>query len=219
MFSTFRRAALGAASALLLTGVVAGPVAAAHQTPLIGLTVDGSLVRFTPETACDPSDPVRVSGLAAGETLLAIDERPATRGLYGLGSTSRLYLIDAMTGAATALGTAPFSPALSGSAFGFDFNPTVDRIRIVSNTGQNLRAHPDTGAVVAVDGSLRYAITDVAAGHDPTLLAPHTPTRTSTRRRARRCSTSTPSRTPWSSRRRRTTGSWARWDGQPPSSR
>lgn len=170
MFSTFRRAALGAASALLLTGVVAGTVAAAHQTPLIGLTVDGSLVRFTPETACDPSDPVRVSGLAAGETLLAIDERPATRGLYGLGSTSRLYLIDAMTGAATALGTAPFSPALSGSAFGFDFNPTVDRIRIVSNTGQNLRAHPDTGAVVAVDGSLRYAITDVAAGHDPDVV-------------------------------------------------
>ena len=35
----------------------------------------------------------------------------------------------------------PFG-ALNGTAFGFDFNPTVDRIRIVSNAGQNLRLHP-----------------------------------------------------------------------------
>jgi hypothetical protein len=56
--------------------------------------------------------------------------------------------------------------------FGFDFNPAADRIRVVSNTGQNLRLHPDTGAVVdgdaAVDGvqpdpSLRYAWGDVNA--------------------------------------------------------
>jgi hypothetical protein len=37
--------------------------------------------------------------------------------------------------------------------FGFDFNPT-DRIRLVSNTGQNLRLHPDLGTVVAIDGNL-----------------------------------------------------------------
>ena len=124
-----------------------------------------------------------------------------------------------MTGAATALGTAPFSPALSGSAFGFDFNPTVDRIRIVSDTGQNLRAHPDTGAVVAVDGSLRYAITDVAAGHDPDVVGaaytnPDIDPATGTT-----LFDLDASRTPWSSRRRRTTGSWARSDGRPPSSR
>src|SRR5262245_20228404 len=107
MFSKLRHAALGAASALLLTSLVAGPVAAAHQTPLIGLTVDGSLARFTPETACNPASVVGVSVLAPGETLLAIDERPATGGLYGLGSTSRLYLIDAITGQAAALGSGP----------------------------------------------------------------------------------------------------------------
>ena len=47
----------------------------------------------------------------------------------------------------------PFG-ALNGTAFGFDFNPTVDRIRIVSNAGQNLRVHPDTGGLVATDGAL-----------------------------------------------------------------
>ncbi len=62
-------------------------------------------------------------------------------------------MIDPVTGAATAVGAA-FTPALSGTAFGFDFNPTVDRIRVVSDTGQNLRLNPDTGAVAAVDGAL-----------------------------------------------------------------
>ena len=79
MLLKLRGTALGATAAVLLTGVLAGPVAAAHQTPLIGLTVDGSLVQFTPETACDPTSAVRVSGLAPGETLLAITSvrRPA----------------------------------------------------------------------------------------------------------------------------------------------
>jgi len=34
------------------------------------------------------------------------------------------------------------------------FNPVPDRIRVVSNTGQNLRLNPDTGAVAAVDVNL-----------------------------------------------------------------
>ena len=53
----------------------------------------------------------------------------------------------------------PFSPALSGTEFGFDFNPTVDRIRVVSNTGQNFRLNPDTGAVAGSDTNLNGAAT------------------------------------------------------------
>ena len=37
-----------------------------------------------------------------------------------------------------------------------DFNPTVDRLRIVSDTGQNLRANVDTGAASPPDGNLNY---------------------------------------------------------------
>ncbi len=47
------------------------------------------------------------------------------------------------------------SVALEGSAFGIDFNPTVDRLRIVSDTGQNLRVNVDSGAAL-VDGALSY---------------------------------------------------------------
>lgn len=58
------------------------------------------------------------------------------------------------TGAATAVGTSPFATLLNGTQFGFDFNPTVDRIRVVSNLGQNLRLNPNDGTVAAVDGMI-----------------------------------------------------------------
>ncbi|GAB3931764.1 DUF4394 domain-containing protein [Mucilaginibacter myungsuensis] len=98
-----------------------------------------------------------IGGLQAGETVLGIDFRPANGGLYALGSTSRIYNINLGTGAATAVGTSAFTTLLVGTDFGFDFNPTVDRIRIISNTGQNLRANPNDGTIAAVDGAISLA--------------------------------------------------------------
>lgn len=95
-----------------------------------------------------------ITGLQSGELIVGLDFRPANGQLYALGSSSRIYTINTSSGAAVAVGSGPFSPALSGSDFGFDFNPTVDRIRVVSNLGQNLRLHPETGAVAATDGNL-----------------------------------------------------------------
>lgn len=132
-----------------------GLPAALRAEPAYALNGRNQLVRFDTRTPFFVDETRAIRGLAPGEALLGIDFRPANNRLYGLGSTSRLYTIDLMTGVATAVGGGPFTPALEGTEFGFDFNPTVDRIRIVSNTGQNLRAHPDTGAVVAVDGRLK----------------------------------------------------------------
>lgn len=98
-----------------------------------------------------------VRGLQPGETIVGLDFRPANKKLYALGSTSRLYIVDPVTGQASPVSAEPFSPTLDGTKFGFSFNPTVDRIRVTSNRGQNLRLHPDTGAVAAVDGTLNYA--------------------------------------------------------------
>ena len=106
--------------------------------------------RATPGTI-DGSVPI--SNLQPGENILGIDFRPATGQLYGLGSTSRLYVIDPITGRANPVG-GPFSPLLTGTDFGFDFNPTVDRIRVVSDAEQNLRLNPDTGAVAGVDSAI-----------------------------------------------------------------
>jgi hypothetical protein len=98
-----------------------------------------------------------ISGLQTGETILAIDFRPATGQLYGLGSSSRLYVINPATGAARMIGTNSFNTPLTGDISAFDFNPTVDRIRVVTSSGQNLRLNPESGAVAAVDGSINGA--------------------------------------------------------------
>ncbi len=95
-----------------------------------------------------------ITGLAAGEMIVGIDMRPATAQLYALGSTSRIYTVNMSSGAAAMVGSGPFTPTLSGTSFGFDFNPTVDRIRVVSNDGQNIRLNPITGGVAATDPNL-----------------------------------------------------------------
>ena len=103
-----------------------------------------------------------ISGLAAGEKMLAMDFRPANGMLYGVSNSSKIYTINLSTGMATAVSGA-FTPMINGEQVGFDFNPTVDRIRLVTNTGQNLRLNPITGSVAAIDGTINPANTDVTA--------------------------------------------------------
>lgn len=119
-------------------------------------------------------------GLQPNENVAGIDYRVAKGMLYAVGTGNRLYLIDTGTGAAKQVGTEPFAISLSGSEFGIDVNPTVDRIRVVSDTGQNMRVHPDTGAVVdgnpnqdgvQGDGTLTYAAGDINAGRQPAVVA------------------------------------------------
>ncbi len=113
----------------------------------------------TPGTATS----VAITGLQAGENIQAIDIRPADGQLFALGSTSRLYTINTTTGAATLVGAGAFTPAIGGSVFGFDFNPTVDRIRVISNSGQNLRLNPATGTVAATDANINPGVPQVSA--------------------------------------------------------
>jgi hypothetical protein len=116
-----------------------------------GLTTNNSVIKYNAKTAETAGATITVTGLAAGETLLSIDFRPATGQLYALANSSKLYTINLNTGAATVVGAAAFIPAISGTSANIDFNPTVDRVRLVSNTGQNLRLNPETGAVAATD--------------------------------------------------------------------
>lgn len=114
---------------------------------------------------------VALTGIGSGERIVGLDVRPANRQLFAMTDASRLYVISRGKRTATPVGAAPLTPALSGSSFGFDFNPTVDRIRVVSNSGQNLRLHPDTGKVAFVDGTLSYKAGDPGAGTAPAALA------------------------------------------------
>ncbi len=106
---------------------------------------------------------VAVTGLDPLTTIAAIDYRSSSpRVLYAMSNVGQLYVVNTRTGAATKVGATPATPTIGG--VGFDFNPTVDRLRVVTQTRQNFRVHPDTGALVAVDGTLAYAAGDPLSG-------------------------------------------------------
>jgi len=153
----------------LVFGTLCAGAPMASAELVTGLTVTNTLVTFDSATPGAVSAPVAITGLGAGEFLVAIDRRPATGQLYGLGSASRLYVIDTVTGAATQVGSSG-AFTLSGTAFGFDFNPTVDRIRVTTTTTQNLRLNPNDGALAATDSALAYATGDANFGATPRIV-------------------------------------------------
>lgn len=140
-----------------------------HAVPVYGITTTNQLVRFDSATPGMISSPLAITGLQAGDMLIGIDFRPATGRLYALSNTGRLYLISATTGVAIFVG-AQITPALSGTEFGVDFNPVPDRLRIVSDAEQNLRANPNTGGAATVDTPLAYAAGDANAGQNPNIV-------------------------------------------------
>ena len=138
----------------IIAGVALVSVGTA-RAELLYATNGSSISRFD-STSVGTVTTVPVTGLQAAETLIGIDVRPATQGLYGVGSTSRIYTINPLTGAATQVGTAG-AFTLNGTAFGTDFNPVPDRLRQVSNTEQNLRLNPNDGTLTGTDGALNPA--------------------------------------------------------------
>jgi 3D (Asp-Asp-Asp) domain-containing protein len=148
-----------------------GSIAASGDASIFGITTNNRLVSLNPGAPNTLLSSRPVSGLATGETLVAIDNRPGTGELFALGSTNRVYAIDPATAAATQVGSSPFTPTLTGTDFGFDFNPVVDRIRVVSDANQNLRISPFTGVVLATDAPVEFDAADANTGLDPEIVA------------------------------------------------
>src|SRR5687767_15200049 len=100
-----------------------------------------------------------ITGLAAGVSLKGIDFRPATGDLYALGSDRVVYRVSPETAIAVAEGPAfePTPTALLGDRIGFDFNPTVDKIRVTSDADDNVRLDPDPGSLLMNDTKLTPA--------------------------------------------------------------
>jgi len=153
--------------ATLAAGLLAGGTAAHAQYDAYGLaTATGGaqqLVRF------NTSNPTAVTTVGVtGTTLTGIDFRPATGQLFGFNGTG-VYVVDLNTGAASLVGSG-IGATVSGNV-AFDFNPTVDRIRLVGPSGTNLRLNPITGGVAATDGAYTYAPGDPRAGATPVFSA------------------------------------------------
>ena len=154
---------------------VQGPAAA---ETVFAVTEAHELIRFNAGQPQRVTERKPISGLAAGDDIVGIDFRVARGVLYALGRSGQLYTLDTASAALTRVGSA--AAALRGERMGVDFNPVADRIRVVSDSGANLRLHPDSGAMVDGDAAtpgvqpdspLTWAAGDASAGAPAALLA------------------------------------------------
>jgi hypothetical protein len=158
------RQALAVSAALLLTVLVAIPMAGADapvdylpgtfgRLRVFGLTDDGWLLRFRVRSPQLTKKIGFINGFVSPDTaLIGIDFRVQDGLLYGVGNGGGVYTIDTTTAQLTLANR--LTEVLSGTSFGVDFNPAADRLRIVSDTGQNLRHNVNPGGTTIPDGVL-----------------------------------------------------------------
>lgn len=135
---------------------------------------NGNLIAFNALSPGTLLINVPITGITSGQTISGMDYRPQTGQLYALGydasnGNAQLYTIVRTTGAATAVNNTPINLALGNGKIGFDFNPAVDRIRVVGSNNANYRLNPVTGAIAATDLSLAFASGDVNFGTNPSV--------------------------------------------------
>jgi len=152
------------------TLVTAGAIAAAMTLPLapasagdhhskrseglaIGLVGGKALVAFDLSKPGRPLAGRKVSGLTGDTSLVGIDFRVQDKRLYGVGNAGGVYTLSSK---ARATKVSQLTVPLSGSKFGVDFNPAADRLRVVSDNGQNLRHDVNPGGATIADGTLTY---------------------------------------------------------------
>ena len=136
------------------------PPAPATLGDTVAVTASGRVISFNRAAPASLTSSLGVLGLSPGEILVGIDTRPADGMIYAVSSLGRIFTLDAITGALTLKST--LSTPLVGTQFGVDFNPVADRLRLVSNTGQNLRVDVGTGVAV-VDGPINGAPASITA--------------------------------------------------------
>ncbi|NNP69642.1 DUF4394 domain-containing protein [Acinetobacter sp. Ac_5812] len=141
------------------------------------LTNDGmisSIDRIAPNTIVSN---FKITGLQSGDELVGIDYRPKDSKLYAVGLLGNIYTLNPSTGVAslvkkliadptdTSDGNAPFTKIIGdANLITVNFNPVADRLRVMTNTGQNLRINVDTGATIT-DGAINLA------GSNPAIIA------------------------------------------------
>jgi hypothetical protein len=160
----------------LLIALVALAVAApaASAVPLVALTPANGLLFFdsaSPGTTASAT----LSGIPGGETVRAIDGRPRTGNLYAVtastgaaaNSVVRTYVVPRASAFAIPVGASAAALAGWGDVpAGWDFNPAVDRMRLVNTNDENARINPLNGALAGNDTDVTPASALVAAAYD-----------------------------------------------------
>ena len=153
------------------TGALAAALAAAvpataSAEPVAGITGTADLALF--DTANPAGLTTRpITGFeTATERIVGLDTRPATGQLFAItvpigvvaNATIRSYTVDPATATATFVASIPGTvPGAADVATGADFNPVVDRLRVVNANNENFRINPNNGALSGDDVTLTYS--------------------------------------------------------------
>jgi hypothetical protein len=130
---------------------------------VVGLTDGGRLVCFNERWPDKAKKLGVVTGFQGADTaLVGIDFRVQDGLLYGVGNAGGVYTIDTQTAVLTFVNQ--LTVPLAGTSFGVDFNPAADRLRIISDTGQNLRHNVSIGGTTIADTTLSYTPPTAATG-------------------------------------------------------
>jgi hypothetical protein len=167
-----RRLGLKSGETVLGLGVPApSPAPAQAVGELLGITESNKLISFNRGAPGKLCSSVAVTGLADAESLLGLDVRPSDGLLYAPGDSGKLYTLNIATGAATAAATLAADATdtteafseLMGDSFGVGFNPVPDRLRVVSDSQQNLRINVASATGVITDAALNPTAPDITA--------------------------------------------------------
>lgn len=137
-------AVMATSTALMLSAPGSGSAAPAATPNLraFGITGDGTqMATFTTDRP-NVLDWVRdVIGLSGDTALIGIDFRVQNGLMYGVGNKGGIYTIKTPPATADVVITkvSQLQYTLNGTNFGVDFNPAADRLRVISDNGQNLR--------------------------------------------------------------------------------
>jgi Domain of unknown function (DUF4394) len=160
--------AISSAWVVVVLALAAAPAGAEPAVALSGNT----LLRFDTATpATVTSHPI--TGLQGVESVIGIDVRPKTGELFAVtvpagalaNALVRTYKVAPDTGAATFVGSIPATtvPGAADIPSGVDFNPTVDRIRVVNVNDENFRINPNNGVLSGDDPALNPAGNQIIA--------------------------------------------------------
>ncbi|MGW0556019.1 DUF4394 domain-containing protein [Streptomyces sp. NPDC002926] len=136
--------AVASAMAALVVGAPSNSWAQAQADSLraFGISSDGTLMATFTTDRPQVLDWVRaVTGLSDDTALIGIDFRVQNGLMYGVGNQGGIYTIKTppVTTDVVVTKVSQLSVPLYGTNFGVDFNPAADRLRVISDNGQNLR--------------------------------------------------------------------------------
>jgi hypothetical protein len=130
-----------AAAAAMVVGFGGSSSAAGLRLQAYGISSDGTLMAAFKTDTPQVLDWVRTPApLVNDMKLIGIDFRVQNNTMYAVGDKGGIYTVSLNAGSeGTLTKVSQLTTPLQGTNFGVDFNPAADRLRVISDFGQNLK--------------------------------------------------------------------------------